>query len=337
MLTLYAVSLLLGNSLKGIPIKVKTVRSYLQVAAGVIMNTPSLQPDPRYAQGRRPVEALEAILVFARSLEDQPNRREPLTLAMLLHGGAPVSESSPAFLRKDAAIHDWLRLGLRTGFRASEWVQESSKDPRDHPPRKNRKGDPRAVCGMDFVFRDGRGRILSDRWSTVLRTAHQVSIKFRSQKNGANGACILFVLHLSSTTLCAVRAALRLRRRAQLLRHPPNLPLAVFALASGAPRYVGRAMVVSFLRDRAKREFGYTDKASLAKYSLHSVRVGACVLLHAGGLVSPDNLMSTLRWRSDAYRDYTRSTPEVAAQVNAAIAPEGAYYSDDDRSAAAAA
>ena len=111
----------------------------------------------------------------------------------------------------------------------------------------------------------------------------------------------------------------------------------MFALASGEPRYVGRAMVVSFLRDRAKRSSVPPPEASFAKYSLHSARVGACVLLHAGGLVSPDNLMSTLRWRSDAYRDYTRSTPEVAAQVNAAIAPEGAYYSDDDRSAAAAA
>ena len=171
----------------------------------------------------------------------------------------------------------------------------------------------------------------------MLRCAHQVSITFRSQQNGANGAKILFVQHLTSTTLCAVRAALRLRRRAQLLRHPPHLPLAVFALASGEPRYVGRAMVASYLRERAKQEFGFTDTASLAKYTLHSVRVGACVLLHAGGLVSPDNLMTTLRWKSDACRVYTRSTPEVAAQVNAAIAPEGAYYSDDDRSVAAAA
>ena len=75
----------------------------------------------------------------------------------------------------------------------------------------------------------------------------------------------------------------------------------MFALASGEPRYVGRVMVVFYLRERVKIEFGHTDQTSLRKYTLHSVRVGACVLLNAGGMVSPDNLMTTLRWRSIAY------------------------------------
>ena len=76
---------------------------------------------------------LEAILVFARSFEDELNRREPLTQAMLSQGGAPVPTSSPTFLRRPAAIYDWLQLCLLTGFRASECVQEISRDPRDHP------------------------------------------------------------------------------------------------------------------------------------------------------------------------------------------------------------
>ena len=86
----------------------------------------------------------------------------------------------------------------------------------------------------------------------------------------------------------------------------------MFALASGEPRYVGQAMVASYLQERAKVEFGHTIRASLGKFTLHSVRVRACVLLHVGDMISPDNLMTTLRWKSDAYQVYTRSTPEVA-------------------------
>ena len=259
---MYAVSLLVGNSLQGIPLKVATVRAYLAVAVAFVMDTPHKTPDPRLARRKRKVESLEALLIFVRSLEDEPNRREPLTPGMLRRAGSQVPMSSAKFLRREAAIQDWLRLGLRTGFRASEWVQEVSKDPRSHSPVKNRKGDPRAVCGRDFIFRDNRGRDLAPAWDTVLHDADQVSIIFRTQKNGANGASILFVKVLRSRSLCAVRAALRLRRRAQLLGHPPLLPMAVFALANGAPRYVGRAMVVTFIRALAKVEFNLTVKTT---------------------------------------------------------------------------
>ena len=57
---------------------------------------------------------------------------------------------------------------------------------------------------MDFVFCDSRGRVISHNWDKVLRSAAQVSITFRTQKNGANGASVLFVRHLQSTTLCVV-------------------------------------------------------------------------------------------------------------------------------------
>ena len=119
---MFAVSLLLGYTLRGIPIKVSTVRSYLAEAAAVVMDVPSPPPDPQYAQPGRRFESLEAILVFAKSLEDEPNRREPLTPAMLRQDSAPVPTNDPAFLRRPAAIHDWLHLGICTGFRASEWI-----------------------------------------------------------------------------------------------------------------------------------------------------------------------------------------------------------------------
>ena len=67
---MYAVSLLVGNSLQGIPLKVVTVRAYLAVAAAFVTDTPHDTPDPRLARRGRKVESLEALLIFVRSLED---------------------------------------------------------------------------------------------------------------------------------------------------------------------------------------------------------------------------------------------------------------------------
>lgn len=244
---MYAVSLLMEDMLKGIPIKVDTVRSYLGVAVAFVMDVPNGPPDPRYARLGRRVDFLESVLVYAESLEDEPNRREPLTPGMLRQADAPVPKSLSAFLRRSAAIHDWLRLGLHTGFSASEWVQDSSQDPRAHPPIQNRKGDLSAVCGRDFVFRDACGRDLATSWATLLYTESQVLVTYCVQKNGANGATVLFTRVLCSRTFCAVHAALHLQRQAKLLGYPPSLSLAVFALANGEPRYIGWAMVVSTL------------------------------------------------------------------------------------------
>ena len=55
----------------------------------------------------------------------------------------------------------------------------------------------------------------------------------------------------------------------------------------------------------------YNIKASdeLARYTTHSIRVGACVLLHETSQ-TPDFIKAHLRWRSDAYLMYLRNPPK---------------------------
>ena len=61
----------------------------------------------------------------------------------------------------------------------------------------------------------------------------------------------------------------------------------------------------------AARVYGYTDKADLEKYTLHSIRVGACVLLYELNK-SAAFIKDRLRWRSDSFMDYLRDTPRIA-------------------------
>jgi hypothetical protein len=61
-----------------------------------------------------------------------------------------------------------------------------------------------------------------------------------------------------------------------------------------------------------------TDPKELEKFSSHSIRVGACVALHAAG-VSKLNIKFALRWKSDSFYTYLRNLPCQAAQTAAAV------------------
>ena len=72
------------------------------------------------------------------------------------------------------------------------------------------------------------------------------------------------------------------------------------------------------LQEAAKAAHGITDPKDLQRYTSHSIRVGACVLLHVSGK-SPDFIKFRLRWRSDSFRMYLRNLPALAIQHVKAI------------------
>ena len=66
------------------------------------------------------------------------------------------------------------------------------------------------------------------------------------------------------------------------------------------------------------RVYGYTEKKDLEKRTLHSIQVGACVLLYEMGK-SATRIKDRLCWKSDSFIDYLRDTPRIAAQHAAYI------------------
>ena len=69
------------------------------------------------------------------------------------------------------------------------------------------------------------------------------------------------------------------------------------------------------LQSCAKKLYKLTSKEDLGRYTAHSVRVGACVALHAAG----DSIMTIqfcLRWRSDKFRNYLRHVNQLADAHN---------------------
>ena len=72
------------------------------------------------------------------------------------------------------------------------------------------------------------------------------------------------------------------------------------------------------LRLAAYKTYKIKQKCDLARFSCHSLRVGACVMLHIAGF-STDSIKFELRWRSDSFRDYLRNVVSIAAVKSTAL------------------
>ena len=68
----------------------------------------------------------------------------------------------------------------------------------------------------------------------------------------------------------------------------------------------------------AKHAHGITAVADLKKFTPHSPRVGACVLLLTTRQL-PDFIKKRLHWKSDTYQDYLRHIVNVATDHVKAI------------------
>ena len=117
---------------------------------------------------------------------------------------------------------------------------------------------------------------------------------------------------------CPVRVEIRIRDRTIRLGVPPELPLAAFTNKQGYSQYIDDFHVTQMLELLAKTFFYISQTSDLARFTCHSIRVGACILLHETGQ-SPDFIKSRLKWCSDAYQMYLRNTPKLALLHTQAI------------------
>ena len=253
---------------------------------------------------------LDVVLKEQQRWEQMPQRREPLTKSMVKAQHELLSVHDLGFFTLEAAMSDWLSLGIHTGARRIEWAQTSSSVSKIE---RDISGLPRAFIMQDFKFYGPRRRQLSLSPSTVLDKAASVDITWRTQKNGDNGQYIMYTVNNSDYDLCPVRSALRMRRRAQLLGVPAQFPLAVYRQGSNNMALIHSDHIRSTLQSLARHCYDITDKDDLSRYTSHSIRVGACVALHIANK-STDFIQAALRWRSDAFKMYLRNVVELAEQ-----------------------
>ena len=119
-----------------------------------------------------------------------------------------------------------------------------------------------------------------------------------------------------------MEACKRIYHRALNLKIPKDKPIAVFSETKkthNKTNYIDDNHIKSILQEAASKIYNIKCKKELSNFTSHSIRVGACVLLHAQN-VSAEDIKFCLRWRSDAFRTYLRNILPLVERHKEAIA-----------------
>ena len=136
-----------------------------------------------------------------------------------------------------------------------------------------------------------------------------------------NGQTISYIEDNKSKKLCFVRASMRIRNRALKLKIPQDQTIAVFTESKKGIKkkcFIDNVHISTILQEAVSKIYNITCKEELARFTSHSLRVGACVLLHAQNQSSED-IKLRLRWRSDSFRMYLRNIIQLAERHRDAI------------------
>ena len=341
-LAMYAIHLSTGHSIYCKQIKVKTIETYVYNAATFL----SLFTGRDYRKDRpgdkHMGHLLSSVYKDLHSYETMPKRREPYTLQMhsvAAQEAATRRESAPAGLIP--VLCNGFGAGLNAGFRRSEWAQPGGRrDPSQPLLNHLQQGiRTRAVVPDDLEAHSTSHRRLVGLQILLvpLYSISRLYVTWRTQKNGQHGERRLFVPSDEPTSPhdpvnCFYGLLLSFQ---ECQRRDPTIqgnftPLAVYWDPEvSCVRLVTSDEIDAFIRALASRVYHLDpkkDKAALQLWSGHSLRVGACVLLHAMGF-PPQDIKWLLRWLSDAFMAYLRNIALLSEKQNRAFDRAGAMPS----------
>ncbi len=297
-----------GNTINGKQVRSATLTAYLKAAAEFV--TEAGLPDPRFTTTTQHtiqdkyLPRIGKVLTEQRRWESMANKKDPVTPDMVRWLQSQATTAGSTSL--SAAIADWTTLGLSAGFRISEYGQSSTKIKKEWMSTGTNGAAellPRAFIHTDFTFFDEQWRVLP---MYKRHEAHFVRITWRKQKHGDNGRHVPFGTAVDAQ-LCTVFAAIRIYTRALTLNHIDGL-LGVFNQGPIKDKQVEKQ-----LRAAATAVYGYTKEEARNKFTSHSIRGGACVLLHEAGRTATF-IKDRLRWKSESFMEYLRDTASLAKQ-----------------------
>jgi hypothetical protein len=104
-------------------------------------------------------------------------------------------------------------------------------------------------------------------------------IIWRIQKKHQNGQSITLAAEIDRLKICPVHSAMRLVLQAKWLNQPDDMPVVVYKTKKGKVIYLTGNKIAELLRKAIKEVRPDTTSDKLKRYSAHSLRVWACVLL----------------------------------------------------------
>ena len=317
-LACYTASLSNSETLLCKSIRTATIRRYLDAISDLYVKANFQDPLKNLYGEKSPY--VEAVLKEHLRWETVPNRREPLTYQMVDFAYKEVTtklvennDYVPDNLHE--CLTDWFILGMQVGMRLSEWCQDKSLFQKTKKLATNIDGSVKSFILQDFCFSDENNKRRNNAPHVHISNAKNVTITWRFQKNNDNGQKLTFSANNEMPHRCPVRAAMRIRARALRYNISPTSPLAIYRDPSGKICMIDNTHVEQFLQYLAKMVYNITDRDELKRFTSHSIRVGACVVLHENNC-SGAFIKLRLRWRSEAFLVYLRNTIKLAQLHN---------------------
>ena len=332
-MAIYVAHLATGSTLHCRSVRTDSIVKYLRNVASFFLRFPRWTPsdlyhnDPRYflAHDKDMAPCISQIIAECRRWDKVPDRCEPFTLAMWDYLNELAEEHPVDSIW--AALRDWFGCGLYGGFRLTEWAQDDAH-PAPARPIIAPNGAPRAFCLRDVEFQDGHCRPapLHSVLTTLGPRIPRCAMTFSWQKNLNHGETRLFTASAPRPQMSFPRLMHRIVKRFVRLVGASHLdtPLAVYRTETGAIRSITASDINMVMRTVAAKVYNLdpnkpSHKKALQKWSSHSLRVGACVILHSMGFTNTQ-LQFLLRWKSLAFMCYLRNLAILANQQNQAMA-----------------
>jgi len=315
---MYTIHLATGNSLWCRRIKAGTIKQYVLDVARFLARAGEHPIDPRKTLDQTGMDpTLQNIYKELERWEKVPDRREPFTAEMLAAMSDTATFGQHAPDSSWAACQDWFHLGLRLGLRLSEWAQNDGASLSS--PARDIYDDAKAFCLNDFRFELKNRRRLTG--AAVLEVPvedlRKCWVKFRTQKNGENGEEKILTKQALAIVYRIIQRFVALRGSADT-----TTPLAIFKdPATGQAQFITASIIESTMRTLAAHVYQLDpvkDRAALQLWSAHSLRVGACVILHTMGFTG-SQIKFLLRWKSDAFLTYLRNVALMSDRQDEAI------------------
>ena len=168
----------------------------------------------------------------------------------------------------------------------------------------------------DFIFYDRKGRKIKDPWLHKSKV-YKLCVKWRIQKNQRNGEVIDIIIDENNVELCPAMAALRIVERFTRCKRSRDTPSGIFKHESGVIRYITGHRIAWFFQNVARKVYPHMTDEEISRYSAHSIRFTAAVLLDEAGK-DGKYIQTRIRWLGDSFKLYLRNTDVIAGQhVNA--------------------
>jgi hypothetical protein len=255
-------------------------------------------------------------LAVAENVANQRNPLSPAIVAEIIKAAQNSHHDSA-----ENAVLNILAIGRLLGFRISEYGQ-TQQNKIDYHTYANKKTIIKAFLFSDWesFSNDGNkvnlaGLISSMSLEQIYEMVDYVSVCWRIQKNRKNGQKVKVKKDLKNKILCPVWNALQIiLRKFRIDRSNINsTPLCVFRAKKGdgfETRYLTGAKVADVIRKAVKRVHPDVSKEELNKYSAHSIRVWACVLMDQANM-KPMTIKARLRWLGNSFELYLRDTSKI--------------------------